>query len=96
MNKKEKILRACLACAEKHGFNNMTRQQIAELAKVPESLVSYYLGSMENTRSVAMLEAIQKENLNVLSQGLAFSHPVANKAPLHLKVRVSHKVVGDV
>lgn len=45
MDRKQAILDAGAKLASKHGAVNVTRRMVAGAAKVPESVVSYYMGS---------------------------------------------------
>lgn len=79
------ILAVSLRLAAKHGYRNITRDQIAIGAKVPPSLISYHLGTMIELRRHIMREAVRRECLAVIAQGLAAQDKHAAKAPPHVR-----------
>jgi len=83
--RKEAILESALAMAAKHGYHQMTRQQIAEHAKVSPALVSHYLGTMDAMRRDVMRHAVRCGNLAVIAQGLALRDRHALKASAELQ-----------
>lgn len=85
--RKELLLDVALKLAGRHGLTNLTREQIAEAAAVSPALVSARLGTMVALRRTVMRQAIARENLPVLAQGLAARDPYAVKAPLALRQR---------
>jgi AcrR family transcriptional regulator len=80
----EPILFAAMAVAQRVGWNAMTRDQIAEQARVSAGLVTLRLGTMVNLRRAVMRAAIHRENLTVVAQGLAVRDKQALKAPAAL------------
>jgi DNA-binding transcriptional regulator YbjK len=91
--RKALILQALVQVAAKHHYNNITRRDIADQAGVADSLVPYYIGSMEDIDDLLMSlvtdknsgVATQAERMTVLAQGLASKHPVAQSASMKLK-----------
>lgn len=79
------ILNSTMKLAAKADYRHITREAIAEHAKVTPSLVSYHLGTMEQMRRHVMREAIRTENLAVLVQGLVAKDRHALKATAELK-----------
>lgn len=75
-----KLLPAALKVAGHHGYNHMTRAQIAQAAGVSEALVTYHLGAMPRLRRAVMREAVRVEHLPVIAQGLALRDRHALKA----------------
>lgn len=82
------ILDNALILAESHGYASISRDQIARMCGFPSSsLITYHMGSMVDFRRKLMREAIRRENLRVLAQGLAAHDRHARKAPEELKAR---------
>lgn len=79
------MLQAALDCARDNNYRLMTRKMIADYADCPESLVSHYMGPMENVRFEVMTAAVHVEDHIVVAQGLFFKDEVALKAPAKLK-----------
>lgn len=86
--RKAQILRAALdLCSARTTYTRVTRDQIAERAGVPPSLITYHLGSMTDLRRHIMREAIRSECLAVIAQGIAARDRHAMKAPEDLRAR---------
>lgn len=82
------ILDVALLLAEQHGYRSLSRDQVARVCGFPSSsLITYHMGSMVEFRRKLMREAIRRENLGVLAQGLAAHDQYARKAPDELKAR---------
>ncbi len=90
----EQILAAALAIAPRVGYARLTRDEIAERAKVPPSLVSYHLGTMTEARRLIMREAVRVECLPVIAQGLACKDRHALKASEELRTRAIESLRG--
>lgn len=82
------ILDVSMALAEQHGYNRVSRDQVARVCGFPSSsLITYHMGSMVEFRRKIMREAIKRANLRVLAQGLAAQDRQALKAPEDMKAR---------
>lgn len=81
------ILSAALEIAPATGYNRMTREQIAEKAGCPPTLITYHFGTMPSLRRDIMREAVRVECLPVIAQGLALRDSHALKAPEELRRR---------
>jgi len=87
-DRKDEILKAALIVSEIHGYNKITRAQVARQASgCAESLVSNYFGTMADFRRKLMREAIATENLKIIAQGLVAEDPHALKAHIELRQR---------
>jgi DNA-binding transcriptional regulator YbjK len=80
-----RVFDAAARVAKDKGLHHMTRELIAKEAEVPESLVSYYLGTMKDTRFKLMTAAIDLPDLDLLREGLKQNHPVARSASAELR-----------
>ena len=85
--RKEDVLAAALPLAEEHGYNNVTRNQIAQAAGVSGSSIHYYFGTIGQLRRDLMRHAVKEESLAVIAQGLTAGDPQAQKAPEELRRR---------
>lgn len=93
--KKEHILAAALAVAEKRGgWSKLTREAVAKQADCAEGLPSLYFGTMLNFRRAIMRAAIQRENLSIIAQGLATGDKCAMKADPAIKQKAL-KLLAD-
>lgn len=65
------VLEAALDAARRYGYRKMTRELIAARAEVSPALVSLYLGTMTHLRRHVMREAIKREIVAIVAEGLA-------------------------
>lgn len=66
-----KVLDAAIQEAEDVGFQFITRSAVAKRADVVDASVSYAFGGMLGLKRAVLTEAIARENLTILVQGLA-------------------------
>lgn len=90
--RKAMILQAAIEAAKSHGYQNVTRDDIANRAGVSMGLVTKYYGTMNQLRRAIMRAAVVEEIGPVIAQGLVFNDPQAQKAPEHVK----RKALSDV
>lgn len=81
------LIDVALKLAAKHGLANIRRDQIAEAADVSQGLVTERLGTMIEMRRTIMRQAVAREVLPVIAEGLACKDRAAMKAPAELKAR---------
>jgi AcrR family transcriptional regulator len=92
--RKQVILARAMTLAAKHGYTNITRQQIAEAAGVVEATVSHHFGTMVQFRRALMRAAVDDAGktpaaLKVVLQGLADKNTYAAKASDDLKAQAA-------
>lgn len=75
VDRKQQILTAALGLAADVGYQNITREAIAEAIGVSPALVNLYFVVMAELRVAVMIEAVRVGNLTVLVQGLAARDP---------------------
>jgi AcrR family transcriptional regulator len=85
--RKADLLNAALKLAVKHGYQNVTRQQVAEAIDVSCSLISHHFGTMTQFRRALMRHAVTVGNATVVKQGIADGNAQALKAPVELRQR---------
>lgn len=87
------ILRIAVMLAEKKGYRNISREEIAITAEVTPSIVSFHFHSMDKLRMAVMRHALENENLKIIAQGLALQDPWALKAPIRLKKAAAKQMI---
>lgn len=83
------ILEAAIKCAEDEGYQWITREMIAREAKVSVGSVNNAFGRMIELKRAVMAEAVKREIVSIVVQGLADGSPIAANAPLELKQRAA-------
>lgn len=83
--RRDAILAAAVDLSRRDGYNQITRDAIAEHAGVSMGLVTRYFGTMNKMRRAIIRAAISDEVLEVIAQGLAARDEHARKAPDDLK-----------
>lgn len=81
------ILAAALKVAKAKGYNRITRDDIAEEAGIPPTLIPYHMGTMVELRRQIMREAVRVECLPIIAQGVAMRDRHALKASPELRTR---------
>lgn len=79
------LLEAALEVAQAQGFSKMTRQAIAEKVGVTPGLVTHRFSTMQELRRLVMRQAVKREILPIIAEGLALRDAHAMKAPDSLK-----------
>lgn len=85
--RKAQLIDVALKLAAKHGLANVRRDQIAEAADVSPGLVSHALGTMTEMRRTIMRQAIAREVLPIIAEGIVAKDKTALKAPDALRKR---------
>jgi AcrR family transcriptional regulator len=93
--RRDEILAAALQLARVHGYNRITRDQIAAHAGVSMGLVTLYLGTIPNLRRDLMRAAVSKGIPEIIAQGLAAGDPHAVKASPELKRRATDHLLAQ-
>lgn len=82
--RKEEILAAAVALAVVHGYSQVTRDQIAQAAKVSGPTLHYHFGTIAQLRRDLMRYAVRNADtagcLRVIAQGLVANDTQAAKA----------------
>lgn len=92
--RKAAILQAAMQIAERTGYLNMTRSEIARQANVSVGLVNRYYVTMARLRNAVMHEAIRREIAPIIAQGLASGCPIAMEAPHSVRVKAAIHIAG--
>lgn len=88
------ICAAALKLAERTGYQNVTRKQVADAVGMSEGSVSHHMGTMDQLRRTIVRHAIARRSLVVLAQALAAGDTHARKAPDDLKRDALAKLAG--
>ena len=80
IHEREVLMSAALIVAARYGYQNMSRDQIADEAKCSTGLISKYFGTMPQLRRAVMRAAVVRGNHTVLAQGLAAGDANAQEA----------------
>lgn len=92
--RKESLIITGLAVAERDGYNNLTRESIAESAGVSPGLVSSICGTMPQLRRDIMRAAVRLRAVAVVAEGIASKNPHALKADQALRDKVNDYLGG--
>ena len=92
--RRAEILAAAVRTAAAVGLQRMTRENIATAAGCTPGLVSARLGTMRQIRDKVMREAVRREELTVIAQGIALRHPHAVRAPAELQRRAAASLLS--
>lgn len=89
------VLAAGLTEARDVGFQWITRDAVAKLAKVVPASVSHAFGDMIGLKRAVLREAIRIEDLTIIAQGLAERHPIVmEEASTELRERAARSMVS--
>jgi len=86
---RERILMSTAAIIRVHGIGAVTRRAVADRAQCSLALVSYHFGSMQGLIDAVVEQAVIREDLRVLAQGLSVKNPKALKASATLRNRAA-------
>lgn len=93
-DRKIQILLAAIRVAQRHGYDKMTREMVANEAIVSEGLVNRYYSNMTSLRNSVMSYAVQTGNAPVVAQGLVRQDPIALRAPEKLKTKCAASLLS--
>lgn len=88
------ILDAALRMSRLHGYQHVTRADIAGAAECSEALVSSYFGTMVQVRRSVVRAAIKQRDLAIVAQALAAKDLHAQKVPIELRVEALATLVN--
>lgn len=82
--RKDDILAAALPLAEVKGYENLTRNEVAQAAGVSGPTVMYHFGTVGALKAAIVRYAVEKESLRVVAQaviaGVTFEEDLARRA----------------
>lgn len=95
--RRERVLTAAIAVAERVGWPNLTRDLVATEAGVAAGTVNNAMGvggTMRDLSDAVMAEAVERGVLAIVAQGIAAGHPVARAAPAGMRADAVALLVG--
>ena len=84
--RKAQILNAALVVAERRGYMNIERSDVAKQAGTSEARVSQLFNTMIQLRKAVMRRAVHVENYTIIAQGLTVKDRQALKAPEEVRI----------
>ena len=85
------MLDAAIQLAERRGYTNVTRAQIADRVGCSPQLVNRYLGNLMQVRAQLLARAIETENARVIAQGILNNDP----AVAHLEDQIKQHAIDS-
>lgn len=89
----DKILASALRLARTQGFRKFTRAAVAKAAGCATGTVNYHFDSIAALRLSVMERAIEREDLQVIAQGLAEKHTLVMQAPEKLRRKAARHLI---
>lgn len=86
--RKSEILSAAMRLAERKGYQQVTRDEIAVEAGCAQGSVTRYFPTMQHTKRAIVGQALATRNLKILAQALAADDPRAKRMPDDLRTAV--------
>jgi len=83
------ILDAAVKLSSMIGYENITRDAVAEIADVSSPLVGKYFGRMSELKNAVIREAIIQENVQIIAQGIISKNTYTKR----INVKLRHKVI---
>lgn len=93
MTTKEILLKIAIDLAERIGYDNITKIEIARIAQVHHSLINRYFGTVEFLKNLVIQAATEEENLQIIAQGLSINDQRFVKIPDKLKIKAAKYIV---
>lgn len=79
--RKDEILRAALIESRRHGYQQITREQVALRAGCAPGLLTHYWGTMLQFRRAVLSAAIAANDLVVVAQGIVARDSKVRRVP---------------
>lgn len=93
--RRKSIIESAILLSKIHGYNKVTRDQIADHAGVATGTINSHFGTMLKLRRDIMRAAIAGQVLEIIAQGLSHNDPHAKKAPPGLKRKAIESLIGE-
>ena len=78
--RREEVLNVALQLAIEVGYTQVTRERISSVIGITKQAIQHHIGSMDELRTDMMREAIARECLPVIAQGMALRDPLVHSA----------------
>lgn len=89
----QEILEAGVLLAQEIGLHGITRDGVAERARVSTALVNRYWGTIAQLKDKIVATAVERELLDILAQAILDKHPAALAAPRRLQERAARQML---
>lgn len=81
------LMDVAIQIAKSEGWSKLTRVKLAAQAQVAASLINFYFGDKESFRTSVMQEAVNRNLVSVVAEGLLYRNKAALEAPALLRKR---------
>lgn len=89
------VLDAAYYIAKRSGLRGLTRDRVAEHARVSTGTVSHAFAGMDKLVSKVVARAIEEQELSIIAEALVRRHPLALKADYALRKRAAATLAGQ-
>ncbi len=93
--RRELIIVAALKLAKAGNYATLTRTQVATAAQVATGSISNYMGVDGNMPKVIMAEAVEREIIEIVAQGLAVGDQIAKGASREVKQKAAQLIANS-
>ncbi len=90
--RKEQVIEISIELAQEIGYHNITRELIAERAKVSVSLITYHFKTMEYLKKLVLQLAIKRSIKKIIAQAITHNDPLVKR----LSPGYKSKILKDV
>lgn len=90
--RQQQLMEAAIHVAKTEGWSKLTRAKVAARAEVAASLINFYFGDKESFRTAVMQEAVERNLVSVVAEGLLYRNKAALDAPSPLRKRAQEYV----
>jgi AcrR family transcriptional regulator len=90
--RKTQLLDAAVQAAGKYGFHQFNRDHIAEFSGTSPTLITVYFKSVNKLKNAIMREALRREHLKIIAEGIVTGDPIAKKADRVLKKKALESI----
>lgn len=88
-NRDQRIIDAAVSLAKENGYQWLTRDEVARVAGVGAGTVNSAYGSMVELKRAVLREAVEKEIVEIIAQGMTDRHPIVANISDDLRSRVA-------
>lgn len=92
--RKKHILKAAAKLSKRVGYRSITRDAVAEVAKVSSPLVATYFPTMEILKKAVMEFAVENEIVEIIVQGLILKDKIALGISKPVKERIAEHLLN--
>lgn len=94
VERKTAILSCAVVLAKEIGYTHVSKDNLAPRAKCSPALIMYYFSTIKQLRRAVMGEAIRRNDLNLIAQGLINQDPRVQNLPEEVKRSALLQVLG--